>query len=130
MGDVEKIPDPDLRSFANSEKSDTARSVIVELEGEAVEMRPQKLAPPAKPPRKKKGAGGAPLAPDFSTAAMSQLEQDLESLGLSEDLVRLNAAQAFVLTASPEQLRALVQLPLVGVIRPNRMHRVPSPGDR
>ena len=39
---------------------------------------------------------------------------------------RLNTARAFVVKVRPEQLRAISRLPLVGVIRPNRTHRVPS----
>ena len=60
-------------------------------------------------------------AVNFATA----LEQELKRLGLGRDLVRLNQAQAFVVNVSPVQLRALTESPLVGVIRPNRIHRMP-----
>jgi hypothetical protein len=58
-------------------------------------------------------------------AEMTKLERELKTMGLGRGLVRLNQAQAFVVHVSPEQLRALSESPLVGVIRPNRIHRMP-----
>jgi len=53
---------------------------------------------------------------------MDELEKELNALGLGNDLVRLSTASAFVVRVSPTQLRALFGLPLVGIIRPNRIH--------
>lgn len=54
---------------------------------------------------------------------MDQLESDLKKIRLAEEPIRLDAAQAFVLTVTPEQLREISHHPLVGDIRPNRVHR-------
>jgi hypothetical protein len=57
---------------------------------------------------------------------MNALEAAVVELGLASDIVRLPAAQAFVVTAGPDHVRAIANLPSVGAIRPNRTHRVPA----
>ena len=118
-----KIPDPDLRRFAEAAPEAEQRSVIVELEpGPPPKPRPQRPRPPgARPDPLEMAYGG------HDERAMDQLERRLGELGLGEDLVRLDAAQAFVVTVRPDQLRLVAGLPLVGVIRPNRTHRTSSP---
>ncbi len=56
---------------------------------------------------------------------MDRLEQELEELGLDRKLVRLDSAGSFVANVTSEQLRAIANLPLVGIVRPNREHRAP-----
>jgi hypothetical protein len=123
--DTGKIPDAELRSFAQTPTAEKPRSVIVELESPPLAIAPLEKTPRPRYP------GGHPAIPFDLTAVgeeherMDQLQKELLALGLEEELVRLNAAQAFVVSASPAKLRALSRLPLVGVIRPNRTHHVP-----
>jgi hypothetical protein len=123
----EKIPDTDLRDFVKAGGHNGRRSVIVELGVDPVPIEPRDpLGPPMIPaPRKDQVASRDDLINiEGNAASMKQLEDELVSLGLGRDLVRLEAAQAFVLTVTPDDLRAVARLPLVGVIRPNRVHRV------
>jgi hypothetical protein len=122
----EKIPDPELRRFAAAENEKEARSVIVELGMEQLlPATTEKLPRPRIPPRIGRESFDRIVAAE-DTSGMSRLESELNSLGLSHDLVRLNTARSFVATVSPQQLRAISSLPLVGIIRPNRTHRIPA----
>jgi hypothetical protein len=124
-----KIPNPELRNFAESSDSDEERSVIVELGTEPLRLAPREVSPrPRVPPP---AAARRPDLDDLinvegNAGSMRQLESELNACGLDRDLVRLDAAQAFVVSVTPCQLRALSRLPLVGIIRPNRTHRVSS----
>jgi hypothetical protein len=119
-----KIADPELRTFANADADGDSRTVIVELSLPPVAF-PQERTPR---PRGPSTGRAAQLDVDSSVggdAEMTKLERELKKMGLGRDLVRLNQAQAFVVNVSPGQLRALSESPLVGAIRPNRIHRMP-----
>jgi len=124
--DASKIPDPELRDFVQAEESDEPRSVIVELEMGPPDLAPRQTVPRPRVPGRDRVAPFDLAKTEGHDGAMNQLERELLALGLAQDLVRLNAAQAFVVSASPAQVRIISRLPLVGVIRPNRTHRVPS----
>lgn len=124
--DGSKIPDLELRHFAMAEETDEQRSIIIELE-----VGPPRLAPRETVPRPRSPGQDLLSTLDLAGAeeegwTMRQLENELTALGLAKNMVRLDTAQAFVVTVRPEQLRAIVRLPLVSVVRPNRTHRVPS----
>jgi hypothetical protein len=119
-----KIQDLDLRSFANGNAKVGPRSVIVELDIPPAQINVRKSA--VKP--RAKGAEESSAAPAVSieeVCAMDHLEGALRSLGFSRDLRRLEVSQAFVVDASPEQLRSIASLPGVGAIRSNKTHKVP-----
>src|SRR3954465_9085012 len=123
---VSKILDPDLRRFAQAKHADEAQSVIVELEIESPQFTPREIVPRPRVP-----SHGQPSLFNLSTLAeeggraMDQLERELSALGLDQKVVRLNTAQAFVVLVKPKQLRAILRLPRVGAIRPNRTHHAP-----
>jgi hypothetical protein len=74
----------------------------------------------------KKSAESLPLT-EYAQAMDALQVQLAKVVGDQEKMVRLNAAESFVLEATPEQLRAICELPLVGAVRPNRTHRVVKP---
>jgi len=120
----DKIADPELKRFAKADEDSESRTVIVEL------SQPPLAFPQERTPRPRGPSSGQAIEfqvgpPVEGDADMSKLERELKSLGLGQDLVRLNHALAFVVHASPMQLRALLHSPLVGLIRPNRTHRAP-----
>ena len=121
-----KIVDPELQRFAADPAADEVRSVIVELDLPPETPRSKTLPPPRAAVRARTSRSDV----SSSSVLMMRLHRALESLGLADDLVRLNAAQAFVVTVSPRQLRELSKLPLVGSIRPNRTHRAPRSGSK
>jgi hypothetical protein len=121
-----KIPDPELRCFAEGGGPDEPRSVLVELVMDPAPIVPRGRVPrPRMQPSERPTPGGL-LDIEGHADSMLRLETELRSLGLGDELVRLSVAQAFAVCATPAQLRALSRLPLVGVIRPNRTHRTPS----
>jgi hypothetical protein len=128
--DSTKIVDADLRSFAASEGRDERRSIIVEL---GVPPPPlaltfeRRLGTFPKPlPQRGKQMDTIDLSDvEGHSASMDELERQLCSLGLAADSVRLDAAQAFVVPVTAEQLRAVSRMPLAGIIRPNRSHYAP-----
>jgi hypothetical protein len=125
--DVAKVPDPELQRFAEAPDSAGLRSVIVEIESGPPEFAPRdNVLRPRVPDGGRRGSsdGGSGGG---SGESLESLERQLIALGLAANLVRLTAAQAFVVNVSPSQLCALSAMPLVGVIRPNRTHRVPHP---
>jgi hypothetical protein len=119
----EKIQESDLRRFATATSSDDRRSVIVELKVPPVHLGAEAL--PSKPPRfyEREILPQAADEQARQSAAMDKLEAELQSLGLAHGVRRLDLAQAFVASASPEQLRSIASLSMVGAIRPNRSHR-------
>jgi len=137
-----KIVDRGLRSFADSDEGDVQQSVIVELAAPAVgkprtyesrlspveRLRPVERLSPAdmavtKPDRKP----NKPVALTEHGVQLDALEEQLSAI-VNDDLVRLNAAEAFVVNVNPDQLRAICALGLVGTIRPNRVHSVGNVG--
>ena len=117
----DKIVDADLRSFVEHGGSDDRASVIVEL-GQTPTVRPGETA------------GGwfentgyrVPIEElegfDDEGSGMDELEKALQGLDLAATPVRLDSAQAFVLQVTPDQLKAIADMDLVGPIRPNRRH--------
>ena len=132
MADFEKrkISDSQLRDFAEDGETNERRSVIVELGVmPRVALRPEWQKTPWK-------KGSYPGLVDYSALdetediekdieSMNRLEEKLVSLNLPEKPVKLDVAQAFVVSVTPEQLRAISRFSLAGPIRPNRVHRVP-----
>ena len=121
--DAGKIEDPDLRQFAADDTGEP-RSVIVELDAAPADIRPRGALPRRQLPQGPESSGETTAGGNADTEAMNTLEQQLARLGVN--LVRLNAAHAFVVTLSPAQLRAICRLPGVAIVRPNRTHRVPA----
>ncbi|QEH37612.1 hypothetical protein OJF2_62030 [Aquisphaera giovannonii] len=122
--DPSKIDLGELRNFAAASGA-SRRSVIVELGGQLLKVSARR--PSGVLPRKgeadaavlRAGAGQGP----GRSEDMDRLQEALGSLGLGREAVRLDAAEAFVVTVTPGQLREITRLPLVGVVRPNRTHR-------
>jgi hypothetical protein len=125
--DPGKIPDPSLKSFAEGGDPDEPRSIIVELAMELMSLAPRDLSRRPQVPLPARPDSQNLMEIEGHADSMRRLESELNALGLGSDLVRLSVAQSFVVSATPAQLRALSQLPLVGVVRPNRTHRVPFP---
>jgi hypothetical protein len=124
--DATKIDQPELREFAQAEGGSQRREVIIELGGPVpkVTLRKPKRSPSVP-------MGERPEILSFGddsgqAEAMDRLEKELGELGLGKQPVRLDSAQAFVASVTPEQLCRITRLPLVGVIRPNRTHRAPG----
>jgi hypothetical protein len=126
--DATKIDLDELRDFAAA-SGDVAgraarRSVIVELGGPA---RKVVVRAPSRTLPRKDAAMAEVLRPGAADPGrgrdMDRLQQALLTLGLGEEPVRLDAAEAFVVRVTSDQLREITRLPLVGVIRPNRTHR-------
>ena len=127
MSDLDrtKIVPSDLRDFAAVENDAQRRSVIVELGGPASQVT---LSQPSSSfsPRGLARPEILEFGDDSGQAeAMDRLERELAELGLDRKLVRLESAGSFVVNVTSEQLRAISNLPLVGMIRPNREHRGP-----
>jgi|SRR3954453_22418112 hypothetical protein len=122
MADLEqKIHEPDLRRFAKSKDAKQQRSVIVELEAP-----PAKLSAPMNQGTLS-SSYSRELLPESAQevdGGMERLENYLRSIAEGGDIIRLGFAQAFVIEASPKQLRSIAKLSEVGAIRPNRTHRV------
>jgi hypothetical protein len=123
MDDIDKIEELDLRRFAKGNDTDDRRSVIVELQAPPVRLR---AGASSKSPRSydRQILPAETEAQAHESDAMDRLEAELHSLGLVRDVKRLDVAQAFVANASPEQLRSIASLPLVGAIRHNKTRRV------
>lgn len=116
-----KLPDADLRAFAASGDA-AGRAVVVELADPT----------PAAPPAHLRRATLAPRAeaaarPDAADAGwperMDDLERELVALHPGGRPVRLDLARSFALEVTPGVLRAIVRLPLVGVVRASRTSR-------
>lgn len=125
--ELDKITDRGLKDFAETSEPGQRRSVIVELNEPPLDFDPRRLfALDLRPPSKPRAPVDPPALIDEEAALeMGELGSELAALvGLEQsDLIRLDAARAFVLSVTPKQLRAAVHLPRVGVIRPNRTHR-------
>lgn len=126
-----KISDSALRDFAEEGETTERRSIIIELD-----LPPQAVARSEwrkAPWEKGSFLGSGKISPSDETEDcqketefMNKLEEKLDSFDLPEKPVRLDSAQAFVVSVTPEQLRTISQFPLTGLIRPNRAHRIPS----
>lgn len=128
--DERKISDNGLRDFAEKGEASERRSIIVELDiPPRTPVRPEWQRTPWK-----KGAYSSELMDSLAAGeerenkndlkSMNQLEEKLAGLDLPEKPVRLDSAQAFVLSVTPEQLRTISNFSLAGLIRPNRVHYI------
>lgn len=115
--------EPSLRSFSSGQSGET-RSVIIEV-----------MTAPVSPPQRVLPGQRLHLAPQPTAAIKHGLEDaekydalgaQLAALDLSEPPVRLDAIGSFVADLNPEQLRRVMDLPLVAALRENRTHRVPK----
>jgi hypothetical protein len=127
--DVRKIVHPELRDFASSKASSERRSVIVELGGDPPQLAPRGVfGGPASSIRSQQPSVFAhdaePADSPKSVSTFDQLKLELASLGLNEGPVALKAAEVFVVSVTPEELRKLSLLPHAGMIRPNRQHKL------
>ena len=114
-----KIVDPGLREFAGSTEAADPRSVIIEI---AVPS-PLVSRKPPEPGRQPFGSRLAIASKDDPRKRMDAAATQIVSV-LKQDPVRLDTAEAFVASVSPAELRELLALPVVGMVRPNRTHRV------
>ncbi len=122
MNNGANIADGSLRDFVEENNPARRQSVIVELRATPVDLPTETVVPGRADRTQSKNT--TPQDSSGEQQAMDKLEKDLTGLGL-KDLVRLDVASAFVVTVSPEQLRKVSTIPLVGVIRPNREHKIP-----
>jgi hypothetical protein len=123
-----EIPDPSLREAAESDDDDdhATLEVIIELDV------PTTAAPPGHVARAGQGRAQPTLgmAPDRDEPfdpldrAMDELEKSLRALQPAQPPRRYKTAQAFAVTLTAPQLRKAAALPLVGVIRPSRTHKL------
>jgi hypothetical protein len=114
-----KLPDPELHEFAGADTDETA-SVIVELD-----LPPQKLIMERSAGGSygsyvaRKVAGESPSLQKRNALKIEKTREFLESLlGASPNW--LNSARAFVVKATPEQLREMALFPHIKTIRLNR----------
>lgn len=117
----DKIVDADLRAFAEHGGLDDHASVIVEL-GQTPTVRPGESSSGWF----ENSGYRVPIEDlegfDDESSGMDELEKALQGLDLAGTPVRLDSSQAFVLQVTPDQLKAIADLDLVGPIRPNRRH--------
>ncbi len=113
-----KIVDASLRRFA-ALKTAKPQTVIVELGAEPPQLGLRETTPR---PRKRLARKTCLKDVEGHASEMDQLEVDLKKIDLPEKPIRLDAAQAFLVTLTPAQLRQILDHPLVGNIRPNRIH--------
>jgi hypothetical protein len=118
----------ELREFAAQTEGTDRRSVIVELDAPPadVDATPLEFSRP-RPPRRDElcHAGRKPDEALETAADMNRLGRSLEKLELDKPPVRLDYAQAYILSVTPDQLRSITHMPGVGLVRPNRTHHVP-----
>src|SRR5262245_23373780 len=112
---VTKVVDPGLREFLAEGDPGEHRSVIVELASprKKATTRPTKLPPPKQKPPTPHDLTTL-LADEDVAASLDRLEDELAAQDLDEKPVRLNLAEAFVVSVTPPQLQAISQSPLVG----------------
>src|SRR5215471_18041635 len=104
--DAHKIVDTDLQNFAASSTSDERRSVIVELGLPSPHIPLRPAHPPYAFPKLADRHTPTDMADiEGHAASMDQLEKKFNALDLATKPVRLDAAQAFVVSVTPEQLR-------------------------
>jgi len=114
-----KLPDQELQSFAAGDTDETA-SLIVELD-----LPPQRLVLAKSADRgsgsyvARRVAKETPAQQRKNALKIEKTREFLESL-LGRPPNWLNSARAFVVTATPEQLREMARFPHIKTIRLNR----------
>jgi hypothetical protein len=111
--------DPELRNFAKTVGS-PKRSVILETITNPVSA-PARLKTTTEGGQKR----ARPSQPVDEVASFEALARELECLELANEPVRLDGLRSFVVELTPEQLRRVLELPMVAAIRLNRTHRTP-----
>jgi len=123
--DTAKLHGQDLRDLVEAGEPEMRTSVIVEIKST------QTAAPHSYDAWRE-----APLSPDEiaqidraddATLTMDRVETQLKGLDLPKGPIRLDAAEAFVLSVTPSQLREISSWDLVGAIRPNRTYTAAPP---
>ena len=119
--------DAQLREFSQTQGPAT-RSIIVEAQTAPV-APPVRHAAGANPRGVEEGvpkASGSSSSSKRDDASYEALGRALEALLPKAELVRLPAVRAFVVDLSAEQLRRVMDLPMVAAVRANRTHRAPK----
>jgi hypothetical protein len=119
---LSKIADPELRALTESVDSGEPVDVLVELRTEPTAAPPWAVTKGIRVPSRKDLSAEPSESFDPKTADMDRLEEALSALGPLAPPVRLATAQAFMVRLTAAQLRQAADLPLTGVIRPNRTH--------
>lgn len=117
--DRRKLAGADLAKFVEDDSAGK-RSVIIELAGDTPQVQFAESAAEGGSPRP---FSALPIDEESVREHMDRLERQLTKL-VDHKPVRLDVAQAFVVELAPEQLRAVTLLEEVGLVRPNRTHRV------
>lgn len=123
--DAAKLHGQDLRDFVEAGAPETRTSVIVEVAGtERAVPHPYDAwqeAPPSRDEVAQVEVG------DDATPIMDRVEEKLGRLDLPKRPVRLDTAEAFVLSVTPSQLAEISGWDQVGAIRPNRSYTATPP---
>jgi hypothetical protein len=116
--------DPELRDFAKGTGS-SRRSVIVEAITNPVSV-PARLRSPSAP-RPGRAAASPPID---EHAAFDALGSELRALDLAAEPVRMEGIGTFVVELTAEQVRRVLELPMVAAVRLNRTHQLPRRAGR
>jgi len=130
--DASKLAEARLRDFAASENPEDVCSIIVELATIPTEVMPIEKRSPRPPWKLQPVDTISQDSADRSECArlMDEYENQLQSLPLRTKPVRLNMAEAFVVSVTPAELRIISRWPMTGTIRLNRTHHTPRNGSR
>ncbi len=115
------VIDPELRTFAKAKGSST-RSILLEI-----------ASRPVAPPKRlgwQAPKSNAERSPSVDDSSFDGLLEALSELDLVAEPVVLKPAGTVVVELTGKQLAAVMDLPMVAAIRPNRTHRVPGRGSR
>lgn len=113
---ADKLAGADLRAFAQAD--DGTRPVIVELDAPGPRAAPPFAHMP--PTRRPTLPPAEPAGDGDSERRMDALERELKALHPPVGPTRVDLARAFFLTVTPVILRAVTQLPHVGIVRPRQ----------
>lgn len=121
---LKKIPDGELRKFAESSILQSAQRVIVELATGPIDenlfeslTRKGDRLPQIKPNVKRINK------PNPGHGTLRDLETQIKKRGIEIATV-IPIADAISVDVTPTQLRDIISSPLVGVVRPNRTHKI------
>jgi hypothetical protein len=110
--------DPELREFAQSGGARKC-SVILETITNPV------LAPSRFKARGELRKRVGPSKVVDEAAAFEALARELLRFELTDQPVQLKGLRSFVVELTPEQLRRVLELPMISAVRVNRTHRTP-----
>lgn len=109
--------DDELRRFASSGKDDALMSVIVEVETPPISLLGAGVLGPM---RRGLGVVGAGERSRVGSENLQRVLNELQAAGLHREPTVLPAAHSVVASVTPEQLRRLLALPGIAMIRRNR----------